>query len=83
MILCSSQNKAIKGIQRTVSCVGLGEEITKGISEETHFELMYEGSIQMNQAKLKGKGFLRTSENQKVLCIVQLPEGRKRSEEER
>lgn len=54
MILGSSQNRAIKGIQRSVSYVGLGEEITKGFSEETHFELRYEGSIQMNQAKLKG-----------------------------
>lgn len=37
----------------------------------------------MNQAKLKDKAFLRTSENQKILCIVQLPEGRIRSKEER
>lgn len=30
-----------------------------------------------------GKGFLRTSENQKVVCIAQLPEGRMRSKKER
>lgn len=80
MILCSSENRTVKRIQRSISSVGLGEEITESFSEETHCE----GRMQMHRAKkLEGKGFLRTSENQKVLCLAQLPEGRMGSEEER
>lgn len=68
MILCSSKNRVVKRIQRSIGYVGLGEEVTEGFSEETPSELTYEGRMQMNQAKkLEEKGFLRTSENQKVL----------------